>query len=152
MLIQPYIIDAAKSIISSSLASNGVTGWTVYGQFDNTDKGGVRYPHIRVNCWDEEPMNRGTKDGLRKSKLEIVLLAVRLLNGSGNSGTTSTEFKTVSDYVLLPFFRNDIETTFGNASNNLDVRQVTEDSSETTPLSDGWFMSQKLDVYAARTS
>lgn len=152
MLIQSKLIDAAKSIISSSLSGSGYSNWNLYGQFDSTDKTGITFPCIRVQCFDEEPMYKEQKAGLHKAQMEIITSAIRVVGTEAGEGTTASEFETVSDLVFNPFLKGNIETTFASASIGMDIKQILENGLETTPLTDGWIATQKLEIVCARNN
>jgi hypothetical protein len=150
MLIQSKIIDAAKVIVSGSLVSGSITNWHIYGQFDQLDQSGIEYPCVKILCMEEMPLHPFQKNGLRQSELTLQTYAVRVV-GDDNQGTTANEFETVSDLVFNPFLTDNIETTLNDLSGSqLHFNQVSENGSETTPLTDGYYASQKLTVGCSR--
>jgi hypothetical protein len=150
MLIQNYIVSAAKQVISASFASGSITNWQIYGQYDVLDRKGIEFTNVRVQCFDEQPYEKALKTGLHKAQLELLTSAIRLTDTG--EGTTANEFETVSDLVFNPFLMNGIEGIMGSYTPNIIYKLVIEDGLETTPLTDGWIASQKLEVTCARTS
>jgi len=153
MLVQNKIIDAAKKVILSSLASNWTgSTWHIYGQFDQADTQGVKYPNIVIRCFDETPMYPYNKLGICKAQLELTTRAIRVTDLYGE-GTTATDFETVSDLVFNPFLTvDDIETTMSFNSVDIKYHSMVEDGLEVTPIADGWMASQKFEVICSRTS
>lgn len=151
MLIQNKLIDAAKIIVSSSLAANGITDWTVYGMFDTTPQQGIRFPSVRIQCFDDEPLYKENLSGWHKTTLELITTAIRL-TGSMSGGTSASEFETVSDMVFNPFIGSQAVSSMSAVVNNMSIQGIFEDGLEATPLTDGWIATQKIQVVCARTS
>ena len=151
MFVNYKIIDAAKGLISSSLALNNKTNWSIYGQFDITDKTGINMPCIKVLCFNEEPQYKESNLGLHKAELQILTFAYSLLGTNTGEGTTANEFETVSDMVINPFLNNSASVTLQNYTNNLQILNINENGLESTPLNDGWFANQKFEVVCSRT-
>lgn len=152
MLVQPNLINAAKAVISSSLAANGVSNWIVYGMYDTTPQQGIQFPCVRVQCFDEVAMYAFNKIGWHQATLELITTAIRITGSNAGEGTSATEFETVSDLVFNPFLTQGAESTLANTGFNLQIQNVEEAGLETTPLTDGWIATQKLNVICARTA
>lgn len=152
MLVQNKIVDAAKTIISSSLSANSITDWTIYGMMDTNSQTGIKFPCVRVACYDEEPLHKDVKSGYHKAELHLITTAIRITGSNPGEGTSASEFETVSDLVFNPFLANNIESTLSASTTNLIINQVIENGLETTPLLDGWIATQKLLVTCARTA
>lgn len=146
MLVHQLLENAAATVISSSLASNTVTGWQInkgLGTNVNT------FPSVKVICRSYTPMYKEVNAGIGKAELEIITCAVKAV-GDDNQGTTATEFETVSDYIFNPFLANNIAATLSTAS--LKVHLVTDEGLEVLTQSDGWLANQKLEVVLSRLS
>lgn len=145
MFVQELIENQAASIISSSLSSNGVSGWQISTGISNTI---ITFPSIRVVAGNYEPKYPEENAGFGDCALEIWTMAIKP-NNQG-IGITPQAFNSVSDYVFNPFLANNIVSTM--SYNNLQVLFVKENGLEVASMDDGWIATQKLLITCQRTS
>jgi hypothetical protein len=142
MLIQDKLTNAAKSVISSSLATNAITDWNVYGNFD-TDV--IAPPLVKVICNKFEAIYPEVNCGVGRANLEVITVAMK-------AETDATEFETVSDIVFNPFFANNIGTILEANTTNIKVYGVYDKGLDVETLEDGWMATQLLEVVCSRLS
>ena len=152
MFVQELIENQAASIISSSLAfngipiaGNGVTGWQISTGISNTI---ITFPSIRVVAGNYEPKYPEANAGYGDCALEIWSMAIKP-NNQG-IGITAQTFESVSDMVFSPFLANNIVSTM--TYNNLQVLLVKEHGLEVASMDDGWIATQKLLITCQRSS
>lgn len=145
MFIQNKIADAAKLMISQSLASHGVTTWAMASSFSTGSINGNDAPYVFVTCDKWEELYPELNTGIGKAILSIYTFAIKV-------DTTTTEFETVSDYVFNLFLDNNAITSMSLNAPTLIIKGIFDESMDVTTLNDGWMATQELEIVCGRLS
>jgi hypothetical protein len=144
MFIQNRIQNAAISMVSSSLVSNGITNWSIYDSFATGSLSGVdNAPMVQVICdkWVED--NPNAHLGVGKCTLRLATFAEKKI-------TTATEFETVSDIVFNPFLSASAASSITAIDPSLIVAAICDMGLDVQTAKDGWMATQDIELVCGR--